>query len=688
MQRRLSKLRGEERSPDAGREGTEEKAVRRASRLNFRRGSKRGSVTGRRGSRKGRGDGEIIKFEGVSLLWLVHFTNLLEQGKIAPHVKLLTARTDLSRKVRKGATIKLKASGGLGRIQGVDIASGKTVNCMADQLRPKPRSLWTLEDVCHTVVLDRHHNKEEEIYINLLRSKQRHQVGEANEGAYLIAARKSPLRDVVHALIAYYQGIGESFDNQYIWIDIFCVDQRVTSHDEAFMARLHAGISSFRHRLVFLDSWVDPMALDRLWCLWEMYGAFVADSPVDHEESSNHLKLHPIYTPEEEENLVDALLRQPEILSDHIHRVDYVAQAKCLKQDLAVLQRAISHIGETKFKEVIQNVVGRWLRFASARVVDQQRFISGGQSDAFVSLLENVAALEGHHGDFKAAHELLEEAFNIKEEIHGLDSEQVAATRLRMGNLKRQEKKLDEAMNIYELALDVAKSSGGENSALVGDILNNMGNVREEMGEHNDALNLYEQALQIKKLRKGKKHRSVAIVLGNMANVYESQKKLSEALECIREAHKIEQLRSGQQSTSALKLLMNISVLYQKKGDTDKALDGFREVLAIQRRVYDRKNLRIAYTLTSIASLLKEKGKTLAGRKAVAEALEIFTNTLGPEHEDTKKAKVLNDEFLEMPEDEGEEEDTEEPEIEIEGDENGSEEIDAEEGTDGNEKLE
>jgi tetratricopeptide (TPR) repeat protein len=64
----------------------------------------------------------------------------------------------------------------------------------------------------------------------------------------------------------------ENLDDTYIWFDLFSNNQHETDHPfEWWSTTFKSAIKEFRHTVLVSVPWSDPIALKRVWCLFEIY---------------------------------------------------------------------------------------------------------------------------------------------------------------------------------------------------------------------------------------------------------------------------------------------------------------------------------------------------------------------------------------------------------------------------------
>ena len=305
----------------------------------------------------------LIDYRGVSLYSVMKVADMLQdtQSNALDTVRLVVAtKSDTSRdfKFAKGETfrVKMEVNNALEVCRPYGYANDDNLEgkVFLHEVVEKPRREWTTEDVCEYVIklLTR---KERTSWIS---SKITFKGGKKYRGTFVSQARRSKYLDLVKCLIYHFekQSIRVNTKKTFVWLDVFCINQHL-ANDKAASAALrkrteaeltlgfHKAIAKFESVVLFLDSWHDPGALKRAWCLWEMYGVFKAKS-----------KLAVALPVDRYIQVLDILSQGKDHFEKSMLRVD-VSEAQCSNKDDRDM--ILGAIGRDEAAEYIQDTISR-----------------------------------------------------------------------------------------------------------------------------------------------------------------------------------------------------------------------------------------------------------------------------------------------------------------------------------------
>lgn len=160
-------------------------------------------------------------------------------------------------------------------------------------------------------------------YIDILDGSK--EVGDVCQGYFLIVGRQTRFEKLFSALKAFVKDEKSrnpklKNSNLYFWLDIFCTDcglwrkenpMRYENEQKKNIKISYKAASLFDERIIFFNSWIQPAALTRFWCLWQLY------SVVKHNRSFKIIYLSENDTPEEPnlDYLKTAMNEAPKTLS-------------------------------------------------------------------------------------------------------------------------------------------------------------------------------------------------------------------------------------------------------------------------------------------------------------------------------------------------------------------------------------
>ncbi len=146
--------------------------------------------------------------------------------------------------------------------------------------------------------------------------------------------------------------------------------------------------------------------------------------------------------------------------------------------------------------------------------------------------LHNLAAVLQNQNRLEEAEKYFKEALSIKQKIFIDNQASIASTLNSLADLYRiQTSRVDEALPLYEQALQLYRACLNERHPDIAAVLNNLGLLYYQQGELDQARDRLEQALEILKASRPKFHPDTAACLHSLAVVYEAQGDLSKAQE-------------------------------------------------------------------------------------------------------------------------------------------------------------
>lgn len=192
----------------------------------------------------------------------------------------------------------------------------------------------------------------------------------------------------------------------------------------------------------------------------------------------------------------------------------------------------------------------------------------------------------------------------------------------------------DRALPVLRSAVDLARSSHGNDDVRVAEALTDLGVVVRDAGDPPAATPLLVEALSIRRRRLGARDPAVAVTLVELGRAYIDQGKRAEAEPVFREALDIRTSVLGREHGETATSLSELGLLLWSGGDPAGAEPYFRESLAISRKVYGTDHPNGSTALNNLGLALGGTGDW-AGAEAVSrESLEIGRRVLGPRHRD------------------------------------------------------
>lgn len=190
---------------------------------------------------------------------------------------------------------------------------------------------------------------------------------------------------------------------------------------------------------------------------------------------------------------------------------------------------------------------------------------------------------------------------HLLERTKDKDKEGESVARGNIGLVYQIKGELDNALDYYEKALELAEELGRKE--WIATDLGRIGIVYGIKGELDKALEYFKEALKLNEELGSKE--GMASQLGNIGNVYVIKGELEKALEYHDKALKLDEELGNKEGRASQ--LGNIGVVYQTKGELDKALEYYEKALGIFEDIGSQ--IEIARVLTYIGDAFAQKGE-------------------------------------------------------------------------------
>jgi eukaryotic-like serine/threonine-protein kinase len=254
-------------------------------------------------------------------------------------------------------------------------------------------------------------------------------------------------------------------------------------------------------------------------------------------------------------------------------------------------------------------------------------------SDLLLSIGDSYKIL----GAYDRAGPILERAVALKEKAGLAHSVEYANAVYELANLYRFEGRFAPAEQCFMRALAVQRRLFPDGSPETADSLSHLGTLYGEMGRWDDALKMHNEALPMTLETRGVNSEDAADRMNNFALALQGAGQYARAADMFKQAMAIQKRVLAPLHPDALGTRYNYAALLNAMGQYEQAEHNIRELMPARRAVLG-KHPRLGYTLITYGRALTALGKYDEARDALDEALDIFTNALGPEHYRTGQA--------------------------------------------------
>ena len=256
------------------------------------------------------------------------------------------------------------------------------------------------------------------------------------------------------------------------------------------------------------------------------------------------------------------------------------------------------------------------------------------------NVLNDLATLRFQFGDFEAAEKDYQRALELRTQLFGPDSIDVARILNNLAVLSWQLGDYEKARSSYQRSLAVHESMLGADHPDLSALLNNLGILERNLGRAEAAVDLHGRALAIATTSLGDRHRDVAAIQSSYALALVALDRLEEAQPLFESAYAIQSETLGADSFEIGRTLGSLGDLLRRRGELDRArsmLQRARRLLAAQLGEDHPWTLKAVHAL---ANTLRDTGELDQARILYQQALAVATESLGPDHPDTQAMQL------------------------------------------------
>ncbi|OQD80677.1 hypothetical protein PENANT_c033G02204, partial [Penicillium antarcticum] len=204
-----------------------------------------------------------------------------------------------------------------------------------------------------------------------------------------------------------------------------------------------------------------------------------------------------------------------------------------------------------------------------------------------------------------------------------------------LGNLYKDQGKLDIAEEMYQRALAGKEKALGPDHTSTLDTVNKLGNLYSDQGKMKKAEKLYQRALVGRENALGPDHTSTLNTVNNLGNLYSNQGKLREAEEMYQRALVGKEKVLGPDHTSSLGIVNNLGLLYSDQGKLEKAEAMYQRALAGREKALGPDHTSTLNIVNNLGNLYSDQGKSKKAEEMYQRALAGYERALGADHTST-----------------------------------------------------
>ena len=235
-------------------------------------------------------------------------------------------------------------------------------------------------------------------------------------------------------------------------------------------------------------------------------------------------------------------------------------------------------------------------------------------------------------GKYEEAVTKLQQSLAIRKH-HKLHDDATGLTYYRLGDAWRSQGVIDSAMVAYKAALSIRENLYGLESEEVAAIWSNIAILHRITGDYQKAMHLYQKSDSILVKVYGFEHEKRAAVLNGLAIIHAQSARYPQALDHFNQLLKIDLKTQSGDSPTLAKTYTNLGILHELMGDLKAAQDYHKKSLSIKLKSFepDNPNLIVDYQgLSVVLSHLGDLDQALLYQKQVVQMSEKAYNEVDP----------------------------------------------------------
>lgn len=268
----------------------------------------------------------------------------------------------------------------------------------------------------------------------------------------------------------------------------------------------------------------------------------------------------------------------------------------------------------------VSEIVDKAAEQLDGRFTDQP----GVEASIRLTLGETLWTL-GRHAD---ADQQLTEALALARIRHGDGHTDVGRAFLILGNLRRDQGRLEEAVEMYEQAIDVYRALPDERLRLAA-TLDSLGTVHIDRNDLAAAETFIDEALEIRTAHPDARTEDVLQDLLALSSLEFKRGRVADAEKTIRRAYDLARDELGDLHELTIVVASNLSLALKRQGKAAEALPFVEQALAAASTVFGETHPRTLLVKSNRASLLQELGEFDQAESQYRNVLAELEQTLG-----------------------------------------------------------
>ncbi len=259
----------------------------------------------------------------------------------------------------------------------------------------------------------------------------------------------------------------------------------------------------------------------------------------------------------------------------------------------------------------------------------------GAQPLVEASIRQTVGKVYVDLGEYTAAQQHLQRAFELRREQLGKDDPLTLSAMADLADALQNASKLAEAETLgAETLARLTRVLGPEHLDTLR-AMDALAYTYRYQGKFSDAETLQKKAIELRRRVQGPDHPDLFEPVSNLVAIYLRRGQLAEAEALIGPILASQTRLLGPEHPNTLTSMNNLAVVYRDEGKLAEAEQLHRQILAARTRVLGVEHPNTLMSMGNLASACLTEGKFDEAEALLVKTLEIKRRVLGPEHQET-----------------------------------------------------
>ncbi|KAJ3030833.1 UNVERIFIED_CONTAM: Kinesin light chain 3 [Siphonaria sp. JEL0065] len=490
--------------------------------------------------------------------------------------------------------------------------------------------------------------------------------------------------DVVDTLERFFIGKQIPLHEAVVWFDLFSLPQHDDEEERKFEWWNHSIMSvvkRIRNIVLVLEDWFDPVPLQRVWCVYEIFCSTMA-------RSNFHIAL----SKSDETTLVNSLYENPSALYESLSTFKSELTRATKLRDQQMIYKVLRHfIGFHKLNDLVFTAIRHWifefvqhqietiipsvlvpettnvetlLRQAQWYQVKSELYELRDMLPKAKSALSECLALREEHfgllhpitlktkskfahlsaqlGKNAYAESTLISCLSAQREVNGSSHRDTLLTMSRLAFVYGEQDLVEEAEVLYKECIATSVECFGENDQFVVSTNQDLANFYVTNDRLEDALPLYIQTYTKFSMLKGPEDSSALFSAIGIAEIQYSLENYSEAEKMYLEiTEAVEETFGGESSFQYSKVRTGLAQVYKKQKRFDDASLILYPLVEIQQKAHGPNHVLTLETSVALACAYWDQGFRVKAESLLMSCLEKQKAILGSEDATTLGTTML-----------------------------------------------